>query len=125
MTALPPVPDLPLFAYGTLLDPGFTRQLLEKPVPSVPARLLDFELLRIEGMPLPTVFEAPGEVVDGRVYRALAPADYERLDAYEGVREGLYTRITARIVAGGKEDGPEPAFVYVATEKTLKSYGAL
>lgn len=127
MTALPPPRDLPLFVYGTLLDETFAGRLLEKPVAGVPARLLDFEILRLERLDYPAVLEAPGEVVAGRVYRDLSPEDYDRLDAYEGVVEGLYRRIEAMIVAGGEgEKGPpEPAFVYMATEKTLRRYGAL
>jgi gamma-glutamylcyclotransferase (GGCT)/AIG2-like uncharacterized protein YtfP len=118
---------LPLFVYGTLLDAGFTSRLLERPVETEPARLLDFELLRLEGLSYPTVFEAPGEVVGGRVYRLLTGEDYERLDAYEGVHEGLYVRIQGHAVAGEPGSGrdSEPVFVYVVTEKTLRRYGAL
>ncbi|MDX1622758.1 MAG: gamma-glutamylcyclotransferase family protein [Gemmatimonadota bacterium] len=122
---LPPGPRLPLFAYGSLVDEAFVGRLLERSVTAVSARLLDFELLEIEGMPVPTVFEAVGEVVDGRLYRDLEPTEYQRLDAYEGVHEGLYTRITARVVAADREGGTEPSFVYVATERTLRRYGAL
>lgn len=127
MTSLPPPRDLPLFVYGTLVDETFTTGLLERSVAAEPAVLLDFELVTVEGMPLATVFEAPGEVVEGRVLRALSPEDLDRLDAYEGVAEGLYRRIVARIVAGdpGEKGAPEPAFVYVVTEKTLRRYGAL
>lgn len=124
MNAPAPPRDLPLFTYGTLLDPEFAARLLERPVTPAPARLLDFELLRVESMPFATVFDAPGEVVDGRLYRGLRPEDWQRLDRYEGVHEGLYTRIVARAVAGA-EDPVEPAFVYVATERTLRRYGAL
>lgn len=116
--------DLPLFVHGTLLDAEFASNLLERPVEPVPATLLDFERPRIEGMPYPSVFERPGEVVDGKLYRGLEPADWERLDHYEGVGEGLYRRIVGRVVA---EDGgsAEPAVVYVVTERTLRSFGAL
>lgn len=116
-----------MFVYGTLLDTEFAARLLEKPVQAEAARLLDFELLRLEGLAYPTVFEAPGEVVEGKLYRRLTAEDYARLDAYEGVHEGLYVRIEARAVAGeaGSRDAPEPVFVYVVTEKTLRRYGAL
>lgn len=125
--ALSPPAGLPLFVYGTLLDAAFASRLLERPVEHEPARLLDFELLRLEGLSYPTVFEAPGEVVTGGLYRRLTGEDYERLDAYEGVHEGLYVRIEGRAVAGepGSGHGPEPVFVYVVTEKTLRRYGAL
>lgn len=127
MRALGPTVGLPLFVYGTLLDAGFTARLLERPVEIEPARLLDFELLRLEGLSYPTVFDRPGEVVEGGLYRGLTGEHYERLDAYEGVHEGLYVRIEAHAVAGeaGSRAAPEPVFVYVVTEKTLRRYGAL
>lgn len=126
MRSLGPPIGLPLFAYGTLLDAEFTSRLLERNLVTEEARLLDFELLTLEGLSYPTVFEAPGEVVAGRLYRRLNGEDYQRLDAYEGAFEGLYVRIEARVVAGepGVGGDPEPAFVYVATEKTLRRYGA-
>jgi gamma-glutamylcyclotransferase (GGCT)/AIG2-like uncharacterized protein YtfP len=122
-----PPAALPLFVYGTLLDAGFTSRLLERPIEIEPARLLDFELLRLEGLSYPTVFEAPGDVVTGGLYRCLTGDDYERLDAYEGVHEGLYVRIEGHAVAGeaGSRRDSEPVFVYVVTEKTLRRYGAL
>lgn len=124
METLEPTRDLPLFTYGTLVDPEFAGRLLERVVDPEPARLLDFELLRVESMPLATVFGAPGEGVDGRLYRGLSAGDWERLDRYEGIHEGLYARILGRVVAEGS-DASEPAFVYVATGKTLRRYGAL
>lgn len=115
---------LPLFVYGTLLDETFLGHLLEKPVSSVPAHLLDFELLWLQGFPYPTVFAAPGEQVEGRLYRNLTWEDYRRLDAYEGVGEGLYQRIAVEVQV---EEGaaPESAYVYHVTEKTLRRYGML
>ena len=118
---------MPLFVYGTLRDPEFASRLLERELAMEPARLLDFELLRLEGLAYPTVFEAPGEVVAGGLYRGLTGEDYERLDAYEGAHEGLYVRIEGRVVAGedASKGAPEPAYVYVVTERTLRRYGAL
>lgn len=109
------------------MNTEFAARLLEKPVQAEAARLLDFELLRLEGLAYPTVFDAPGEVVEGKLYRRLTGEDYVRLDAYEGVHEGLYVRIEARAVAGegGSRGAPEPVFVYFVTEKTLRRYGAL
>ncbi|MGH7358088.1 MAG: gamma-glutamylcyclotransferase family protein [Candidatus Rokuibacteriota bacterium] len=127
MKALGPPAGLPLFVYGTLQDAGFASRLLERPVEIEPARLLDFELLRLEGLSSPAVFEAPGEVVSGGLCRRLTGEDYERLDAYEGVHEGLYVRLEAHAVAGEPRSvgASEPVFVYVVTEKTLRRYGAL
>jgi len=119
------VPDRspPLFVYGTLLDETFTANLLERAVRSEPARLLDFELLTLEGFPYPLAFFAPGETLAGRLYRDLSDDDYHRLDHYEGVNEGLYQRVEASVVVA--RGAPEGAFVYVPTEKTLRRHGAL
>lgn len=123
MSADAPSPPRPLFAYGTLLDPGFVERLLERPVEAVDAELLDFEIVRIEGAPYPTLFAAEGETVPGRLYRGLTAADYARLDAYEGVGEGLYARVDgrARIAAGAAVE----VHVYIATERGLRRLGAL
>jgi hypothetical protein len=91
------------------------------------ARLLDFALLRLKGLGYPTAFYAPGESIEGRLYRQLTDQDYIRLDAYEGVNEGLYRRVEAVVVTGEEnvKGPPETVFVYVPTEKTLRRYGAL
>lgn len=123
MTDHPP----PLFVYGTLLDEAFVSALLERPVASEPARLLDFELLRIEGFPFATAFFAPGEGVEGRLYRALSHDDYDRIDHYEGVGEGLFQRIEVEVVAA-ETDGqrrPERACLYTMTEAMLRRLGAM
>lgn len=128
MRSLGPVPGHPLFVYGTLLDPAFVSRLLERPVQPVDASLLDFELLHLDGWPYPVLFEAPGEVVRGGLYRDLGPDQYVRLDHYEGVHEGLYHRSLVRVVAAtatGAKGSPEPAFVYLVTEKTLRRHDAL
>lgn len=111
-------PKLPLFTYGTLTDEAFVGRLLERPVRPVAARLLDFELLELEGFGYATVFSADGAEVQGVLYRGLTEEDLRRLDAYEGVGEGLYRRLTARVVAG--EDEPEEAFFYAVTERALR-----
>jgi len=125
VTGLPPARRLPLFVYGTLVEVAFAANMLGREPAYEPARLLDFERLELEGLPYPAVSETQGETVEGLVYRGLVPEEIERLDAYEGVAEGLYRRIVAHVVAGepGDPGTPEPAFVYVATEKTLRRYG--
>jgi gamma-glutamylcyclotransferase (GGCT)/AIG2-like uncharacterized protein YtfP len=109
---------LPLFTYGTLLDEVFMEQLLEHPVWFEPARLQGYrtELLEVFGWPILVLAE--GETVDGRLYRDLNPEDFRRLDAYEGVGEGLYVRVVATALAG-EDGGEEQAFAYVPTERTL------
>jgi gamma-glutamylcyclotransferase (GGCT)/AIG2-like uncharacterized protein YtfP len=109
--------QLPLFAYGTLTDEAVVAGLLERPVTAETARLLGFELLELEGFGYPTAFAAEGEEVDGKLYRGLTEEELHRLDAYEGVGEGLYRRATARVAVRASE--PEAAFVYLVTEQTL------
>ena len=121
-----PTAPLPLFTYGTLLDETFTGYMLERPVHGEPARLLGFELVRLPRLDYPVVSAAPGKSVRGRLYRHLSAGDYVRLDAYEGVGEGLYQRIAGEVVAGEPETPagtPEQAFVYVPTQHTLGRYG--
>lgn len=113
---------LPLFVYGTLLDHDLMARLLERPVRAEPARLPDFEILRLESFPYPLAFHAPGDEVLGRLYRGLRTDDYARLDAYEGVGEGLYQRMEAEVAAEG---GAVAAWVYLPTERTLRRLGAL
>lgn len=122
-----PVPvTLPLFVYGTLLNPEFVANLLERPFIPESAELLDFELFDLPGLPYPVVVAAPGSRVQGRLYRHLTEEDFERLDAYEGVAEGLYLRTAAKIVVAASEADSEPAaeraYVYVPTQQTLSRY---
>lgn len=113
---------LPLFAYGTVLDPTFLGHLLERPVDTEPAALLDFQLVDLPELPSPVICEAPGQRVPGRLYRHLSAEDYARIDAYQGVAEGLYERVEAE-VGGGSSDSAEQAFVYLATDRTWRRYG--
>jgi len=112
-----------LFAYGTLADARFVARLLERPVASEPAELLDF--LRVEpvGFAYPVVLESPGERTEGVLYRHLSEEDFRRLDGYEGVGEGLYFRERARAVApGAAADQAQPVWVYLPTERTVARF---
>ena len=121
----PPRPDDVLFVYGTLRDPAFTSRLLERDVTSERAALPGFEVLRIEGYPLPAIFAAEGESVVGGLYRGLRETDYDRLDRYEGVEDGLYRREVVQVKPDRPEATLEPACVYLLTEKSLRRLGAL
>jgi gamma-glutamylcyclotransferase (GGCT)/AIG2-like uncharacterized protein YtfP len=117
-----PVTDLreplPLFVYGTLTDPVFTRNLLEHPVSAVEARLPGFETVYFPGLAYPTVLQSDDGTSEGRLYRGLGEEDFRRLDAYEGVGEGLYQRVRVLVEATDRGDS-EPAWVYLATGKTI------
>lgn len=116
---------LPFFAYGTLSDETLVDALLERKVSSESARLLGFELLTLEKLGYPTLFAAEDSAVEGILFRGVEEEDYQRLDAYEGVGEGLYRRIEADISVPGDDastSARERAYVYVATEKTLERF---
>lgn len=114
---------LPLFAYGTLLDEELASNLLERPMRAEPARLPDFEVLELESFRYPLAFHAPGETVEGRLYRDMTDDDYARLDEYEGVGQDLYQRAEVEVDAGAAS--LEPAYLYLPTAKTLRRHGAL
>lgn len=118
MQPLSEAPPLPLFVYGTLADPAFAGRLLERRVVPEPAILLDHERGELPALGYPVVVPAAGGEVEGSLYRFLTAADYERLDAYEGVAERLYARrrAEARPRAGG---AAEPVFVYVPTGRAV------
>ncbi len=119
MQPLSEAPPLPLFVYGTLIDPVFAGRLLERRVVAEPAVLLDHERGELPGLGYAVVVPAPGHSTEGFVYRHLTAADFDRLDAYEGVAEGLYLRrrAEARPGAGG---AAEPVFVYVPTDRAVR-----
>lgn len=115
--------DLPLFAYGTLADPGFVARVLERPVAAEPAELVGFVRVEPEGFDYPVVLASPGERTEGLLYRALRADDWRRLDAYEGVGEALYFREVAEAVSPGGEPGSgEETFVYLPTDRTVRRF---
>jgi gamma-glutamylcyclotransferase (GGCT)/AIG2-like uncharacterized protein YtfP len=120
-----PQPPLPVFAYGTLLEESFVANLLEHPVGSRPGLLMGYRLARLGGEDgWPVLLAEEGGVIEGRLYRNLDRGDLARLDAYEGVGEGLYRRHRVAVQVGqGPDRTSEEAFVYIPTERTLRRYG--
>ena len=121
MQPLSEAPPLPLFAYGTLTDRVFIGRLLERRLAGEPAVLLDHAVGELPLLGYPVVVPAPGRQAEGVLYRHLTAADFDRLDAYEGVAEGLYERrrAEARPAAGG---AAEPVFVYLPTDRAVRAY---
>ncbi len=114
----PDLRPLPIFAYGTLLDATFLVRLVEHPVPSEPASLVGYRVETLVRFDWPVLVAAPGEVVVGRIHRGFDGRDLERIDAYEGVAEGLYERVEVEVwTCGGERQ--EAAFVYLPTARTL------
>jgi gamma-glutamylcyclotransferase (GGCT)/AIG2-like uncharacterized protein YtfP len=114
----PDLRPLPVFAYGTLLEAAFLERLVEHSVPCEEARLEGFRVETLPRFDWPVLVAAEGEGVSGRIYRGLDGRDLERIDAYEGVAEGLYERIEVEVRVGGA-DRRQPAFVYLPTARTL------
>ena len=112
-------PPASLFCYGTLLDEAFTARLLEHEVRSEPATLMGFEADELPGLDWPVLRASEHGTVEGRLYHGFGPEDFHRLDLYEGVAEGLYTRTT---VAIRTTRGLEPAAVYLPTRRTVLRY---
>ncbi|MFC5279818.1 gamma-glutamylcyclotransferase [Halorubrum rubrum] len=97
------------FVYGTLTEPDRVGALLDSFVFVGSATLSGLHL--VEGR-YPTL--APGEETAGRLLRT---DEIETLDAYEGVDDGLYLRVTVPLDA---PDGyPEEAIVYVGDPDRL------
>ena len=121
MQPISEAPPLPLFAYGTLIDPVFTSRLLERRLLAEPAELLDHIRGVLPGLGYEVAVPSLGERIEGVLYRHLTAGDYQRLDAYEGVAERLYARRRgeARPSGGG---AAEPVFVYVPTDRAVRTY---
>ncbi len=116
---------LPLFAFGRVLDERFVADLLERPVPAEPCLLPGHGVVELGGGSRWQVLRPEEDgVVAGRLYRGLDGADFERLDAYQGVGEGLYRRHVVAVQPGeGMAHSTEPAFAYLPTDRTLRRYG--
>ena len=94
---------LPLFFFGTLMDPDVLGLVIGRPVARAalePARLEGFRRLRVEGASYPMLVADPEGVVEGRLWREASAADRARLDAYEG--EG-YERVPVEVETASGE----------------------
>jgi hypothetical protein len=121
MQPLSEAPPLPLFAYGRLADVGFVGRLLERRVSGAAALLLDHSPGELAGSGYPVLVSAPGQEVAGSLVRHLTAADFERLDAYQGVAEGLYER--RRGEARPAADGAvEAVWVYLPTDRAFRRH---
>lgn len=98
---------LPLFAYGTLRDPDFQRELFGRTLPIEPARLADFIVLSTGGGYLAAVPRA-GESVEGSLL-TLDSTAYAVADAWEDLT--VYARVET--VAVCADERRVPCCVYV------------
>ncbi len=96
-----------LFTYGTLRSGGGAADLLEGCEPVGTATVAG-TLYTVDDVYPALVLSGPGRV-EGEVWRCPAAA-LERLDAYEGVAEGLFRRVGLRV-------GEWACWAYVAGPK--------
>ncbi len=135
-----PVLSLPLFVYGKLAQEEFIANLLGRPIELIEADLVGFRSEQLGEIRFPLLLPEEGARVRGTITPVLDAADYERLDAYGGVGEGLYVRCEVEVQPvsrasteadgdGGGEGaaGPGglalPAYVYLASGKTRQRFG--
>lgn len=98
-----PALGTPLFFYGTLVDPDVLGLVIGRPVADSVlelATLPGWRRVRVRGASYPMLLPAPGERVEGRLWRHASAADLARLDAYEG--EG-YRRVICEVERGAGE----------------------
>ena len=100
---------LPLFVYGSLIDPVHRAEVLGHPAEGVPAILHGFERGRSRYW---FIRRREGVQIDGLVLANLDERDYATLDAYEEVPT-LYTR--EQIGVNGSDGALTRCWVYLPT----------
>ena len=97
-----------VFVYGTLTDPERLSAVLEHYQLGPPA--VCEGLQRVDGT-YPTL--APGRAVDGRL---LATPQLAELDAYEGLDQGLYCRLSVPLSTGETQNAVDSVFRTASAE---------
>jgi hypothetical protein len=108
-----------VFVAAGLIDGTLINNLLEREVAAVAATLKDFRRVDLADSGWAVLEPSPGEAVVGFVVLDLGSEDLARIDAYRGVREGLYRRTSASAWLDGRQ-AAEPVFIYLPTERTLR-----
>jgi gamma-glutamylcyclotransferase (GGCT)/AIG2-like uncharacterized protein YtfP len=104
-----------LFVYGSLTDPRTVDRVLGHAHRGerLRARLLGYERVQHAGYGYPFLLARAGGRVEGILLMDLGLADLDRLDAYEQVDQGFYTRTGVEVEAFGC--GPRAAHLQVET----------
>jgi gamma-glutamylcyclotransferase (GGCT)/AIG2-like uncharacterized protein YtfP len=90
-----------VFTYGTLMCADIMRAACGGLPDAVPALLQGFSRHPVAGEEYPGIRRAPGAGVNGLLYLDLTPAQFERLDVFEGSQ---YLREPVSVVlADGRE----------------------
>ena len=99
-----------LFVYGTLRDESLLVALLGRRLRRKDATLPHH---RREVHPTgawPLALRDPSATVEGTLLYGLRKDDFARLDGYESVQEGLYSRVATHVIV---DDSRVRAWVYV------------
>lgn len=130
-TSLLPVGDivdrespLPVFVPGELLTREFLENLLERDVRIEPAHLAGYEAVELPESGWVLLVEAAASSVDGNLLVGAGVEDIRRIDAYQGVGEGLYRRDRVTVDVPGAAE-PVAAYAYLPTERTLRRIGRI
>ena len=90
-----------LFAYGSLMCADIMQQVCGQILPGEHAVLPDYQRLRVLGEEYPAIIHCTGSQVEGRLYRGLCAAAWQRLDAFEGE---MYQRLEVRLLTAGRHE---------------------
>ena len=103
------------FAYGSNMDKD---QMAHRCLDSIFAGIAMLEGYRfiINSRSVATVVQDPPSVVYGALWN-LSPADEARLDVYEGVADGLYSKEYITIRPSGNDSPEQQAMVYIAADR--------
>ena len=102
--------DVPLFVYGSLMNPAERLRLLGRPIEASPARLSGYTRGRKRYY---FVKREEGAITSGAILEGLSARELAMLDDYEDV-PALYTRERIKVIAA---DGREiECWVYLPTK---------
>jgi len=94
------------FAYGSNLHKA---QMKRRCPDSVPLERLSIKNWKLVFRGVADIVPQPDSILNGALYR-VSPKDIAALDRYEGIKSGLYRRITFKIAGAGT------AFAYVMND---------